>query len=162
MPQMAQVACSTHETPGKSYDQALALRPDMALATGSNSSVALTAADLHLRAKQMEQRRHHRERHHHSQIWTKDFHGGPYRKARGPCLLNGHVVPSKIRRVASAAAAADRHSMRGSDIGRCTCRQTAQRATTRCYSILMVVIRRWCLGMSAHRWDRQPTSLATT
>ena len=83
MPQMMQIAGMNHETPAQTYDQTLALRPDMALASGSNTSVALTAADLQIRSKLMEQRRHDRQRHHHSQIWTKDFHGGPYRKASG-------------------------------------------------------------------------------
>jgi hypothetical protein len=118
MPQMMQIAGMNHETPGQTYDQTLALRPDMALASGSNTSVALTAADLQMRSKQMEQRRHDRQRHHHSQIWTKDFHGGPYRKASGLHLTTQPIVSSKIWSVACATGPAACSCMQTSSTGR--------------------------------------------
>lgn len=85
MPHALQMVPSGDEGPYSDYDKTLALRPGLALATGSNASAAVTASDLQLRAVEMEQRRQDRQIHHHSQIWTKDYHGGPYRKISGSC-----------------------------------------------------------------------------
>ena len=162
MPQMMQIAGIDYEKPGQTYDQTLALRPDMALASGSNTSVALTAADLQMQTKQMEQRRHDRQRHHHSQIWTKDFHGGPYRKASGLHLPHSRLCRPRF---GASHVQPDQTEVHGRQIlttGAYNRRQTARRATTRCCSILMGVTRRWCLDTSARTWVRLPTSWATT
>lgn len=96
MPQSLQIAHISHEEQHSGCEQALVLGPDMALANGSNISAAVTAADLQLRAAEMEQRGQDRRRHHHSQIWTKDFHGGPYRKvSRSRTSQSSMFVPSK-------------------------------------------------------------------
>lgn len=73
----------------------------MDLATGSNTSTAITANELQLRHADMQQRRQDRKRHYHSQIWTKDFHGGPYRKVRGRSnAFSGAFVPSENMSIA--------------------------------------------------------------
>ena len=41
------------------------------------------------RERAMEQRRKERESQHHTQIWTKAAHGGPYRKVKAHPLASG-------------------------------------------------------------------------
>lgn len=61
---------------------ALVLHSDTRVAVNGpgRETVAAPTRNLEQRAAEMKQRQLDRQRHHHSQIWTKGAHGGPYRK----------------------------------------------------------------------------------
>lgn len=61
---------------------ALVLHSDTRVAVNGpgRETVAAPTRNLEQRAAEMKQRQLDLQRHHHSQIWTKGAHGGPYRK----------------------------------------------------------------------------------
>lgn len=84
---MPQIAWGDPVAPSPSsglYGMELALRAEKELAVSAPAPGALAAAQqaaaVAARNEAMVERRADRERHHHSQIWTKGFHGGPHRK----------------------------------------------------------------------------------
>lgn len=165
------------------YNTDVAVRAKLDISAGPHSGSQLAAAQQTAAAQAMTERRADRERHHHSQIWTKGFHGGSYRKVLHQTGLV-YLWWCLAQLILSCAGcdqpirAKTRTFVQLFSVQLCSCigrkitqrhitinsqlRQRVRRDTTRYFKRRMDGQGRWRLAMSAQPVGPRPISWATT
>ena len=118
--QLREMQCNALDDPFKVSSMA----PDMELAIRRTGQLLPPSEN----DKLLVEKRRNREAHHHKQIWTKDAHGGPYRKVQADLLITMRRNISKLLRAGGYDARAARQAHGPSHRPRARLRETAERA----------------------------------